>query len=285
MLGLDTGASPALNKRSNGGECRFRWSKSITGRLSKAGGELILEGAAPAEMIFAIVAAIGTPLDFVAQSLEEELATRSYASDRIHLSRLMDAFELPTPPPALDAPSYDRLLTLIRRGDELRGKYGPDALALLTASHINSKRPLKAPRSFPGKAFILRQLKHPEEVYRLRSIYEDGLHVLGLYCPVSVRKHELKTRHVMTEEQADELIRRDEYERPESGQRFRDTFHLADVFIEVSADVIGAERTKQQIKRFIDLLFGSRITTPTKDEYGMYLAHAAALRSSLSPVK
>jgi deoxycytidylate deaminase len=35
-----------------------------------------------------------------------------------------------------------------------------------------------------------------------------------------------------------------------------------------------------QIERFLDLLFGSKIISPLRDEYGMYLAHAAALRSS-----
>jgi len=84
----------------------------------------------------------------------------------------------------------------------------------------------------------------------------------------------------MSDAQIEELIRIDEYERPEFGQRFRDTFHLADSFIAVSASELGADKTKQQLNRFLDLLFGSRIITPTRDEYGMYLAHAAALRSA-----
>ncbi len=189
-------------------------------------------------------------------------------------------FDLPTNPPLPGARPYERLKTLIKRGDELRDQYGPEALALLAASHINSMRPDTAPRSIPGKAFILRQLKHPEEVYLLRSIYGDGFHVIGLYCSMSERRHELKTRYFMSDSEIDELINLDEYERPEFGQRFRETFHLADGFIAVSATPPGTDRTKAQLTRLLDLLFGTRIITPTKDEYAMYLAHAAALRSS-----
>jgi len=240
----------------------------------------MMESEIQAELIFGIVAAIGTPLDFVIQSLQEDLKERKYETELLHLSKLMDAFRLTTAPPPSNARPYDRFKTLIRRGDELRDKYGPEALALLAASHITSMRPESEPASFPGKAFVLRQLKHPEEVYRLRSIYEDGFHVIGLYCPLAERRHELKTRYLMNDDQIEELIRIDEYERPEFGQRFRDTFHLSDAFIAVSATESGAEKTKQQLTRFLDLLFDTRIITPTRDEYAMYLAHAAALRSA-----
>jgi deoxycytidylate deaminase len=233
-----------------------------------------------AELIFGIVAAIGTPIDFVAQALEEELKSRGYESDLVHLSVLMNAFSLPTSPPPKTAKQYIRLKTLISRGDELRKQFGPDALASLATSHISAKRPDSEPRSFPGKAFILRQLKHPEEVYLLRSVYEDGFHVIGLYCPVKERKKTLRVHYGMTEKEADELIKLDEHERPEFGQRFRDTFHLSDCFVAVSDSSDGVERTKQQLSRFLDLLFGNRMLTPTKDEFAMYIAHAAAIRSS-----
>ncbi len=232
-----------------------------------------------AELVFAVVAAIGTPIDFFVRILIEELAKRGYESELIHLSSLMNAFSLSTPPPPRDSTPYVRLRTLIARGDELRKAYDPDALAVVAASHINQKRPATGPKSFPGKAFILRQLKHPEEVYRLRSIYEDGLHVLGLYCSAKERTRALRMLG-LSKPQADELVRIDEHERPEFGQKFRDTFHLADAFIAVSNTDAGAKRSEEQLNRFLSLLFGERIITPTKDEYAMYIAHAAALRSA-----
>jgi len=233
----------------------------------------------PAELVFALVAAIGTPIDFFAKILTEQLTERGYDSELIHLSSLMDAFDLPTPPPKRNSSAYVRLKTLITRGDELRKKFDPDALAVVAASHINQKRPESEPKSFPGKAFILRQLKHPEEVYRLRSIYEDGLHVLGLYCSARERTRALQMLG-LSKSQAAELVGIDEHERAEFGQKFRDTFHLADTFIAVSNSETGAKRAEEQLDRFLSLLFGERIITPTKDECAMNIAHAAALRSA-----
>ncbi|MGA3053314.1 MAG: deaminase [Candidatus Korobacteraceae bacterium] len=75
----------------------------------------------------------------------------------------------------------------------------------------------------------------------------------------------------------DELIRRDEEETGfEHGQQSRDSFHRADVFV----DTRDAEQLNQSVSRFIELLFGNTFHTPTKSEYGMFVAHAAALRSA-----
>lgn len=82
----------------------------------------------------------------------------------------------------------------------------------------------------------------------------------------------------MRESQADDLIERDENEPPSLGQKFRDTFYLSDVFIEAGSE--DAATTKIQVERFLDLLFGTKIISPYRDEYGMFLAHTAARRSS-----
>ena len=68
----------------------------------------------------------------------------------------------------------------------------------------------------------------------------------------------------------DEAQTDDEY-----GQRNRKTFHLADVFIETKEG-----HYKQQLERFLDLVFADPFATPTRDEHGMFLAAAASMRSS-----
>ena len=60
------------------------------------------------------------------------------------------------------------------------------------------------------------------------------------------------------------------------GQNVRDAFPLADVFIE-SPDKVSCKET---LNRFIRALFGDNAASPTHDEYGMYLAKSASLRSS-----
>jgi deoxycytidylate deaminase len=82
----------------------------------------------------------------------------------------------------------------------------------------------------------------------------------------------------MTEVEADDLITRDENEPPSLGQKFRDTFYLGDVFVEAGSEDVAT--TKTETDRFLDLLFGTKIISPHRGEYGMFLAHAAALRSS-----
>jgi cytidine deaminase len=60
------------------------------------------------------------------------------------------------------------------------------------------------------------------------------------------------------------------------GQNVRDAFPLGDVFI----DTTSRKNCEEMTRRFINLLFGNNEITPTHDEYGMYMAKSASLRSS-----
>jgi len=54
-----------------------------------------------------------------------------------------------------------------------------------------------------------------------------------------------------------------------------DVFHHADFIINRDADT----DEREQIKRFVDLIFGKNDISPTRLEYGMYMAKAASFRS------
>lgn len=60
------------------------------------------------------------------------------------------------------------------------------------------------------------------------------------------------------------------------GQNVGDAFPLGDVFI----DTASRQKAEAMTRRFINALFGSNEVTPTHDEYGMYMAKSASLRSS-----
>jgi cytidine deaminase len=60
----------------------------------------------------------------------------------------------------------------------------------------------------------------------------------------------------------------------ELSQDVLNTFPKADFFVSQKADVSG------QIKRFVELIFGEPFTTPTADEYLMFMAQAASRRSA-----
>jgi len=71
----------------------------------------------------------------------------------------------------------------------------------------------------------------------------------------------------MTRDQSEENV--------PSGQRLEEAFPSADLFLNID-DFDGAEKL---LTRFLDALFGSNSVSPTHDEYGMYAARSAALRS------
>jgi cytidine deaminase len=73
------------------------------------------------------------------------------------------------------------------------------------------------------------------------------------------------------------LIQRDQAE-PENpyGQNVRQLFPMADVFVNVD----DPEGFRGSTERFVDLIFGRPFVTPTRDEYAMFHARAAALRSA-----
>jgi deoxycytidylate deaminase len=74
-----------------------------------------------------------------------------------------------------------------------------------------------------------------------------------------------------------ELIEKDSNEETNDyGQRLRETFHLADVFI----DGLSKQKMDEKLTRFIQAFFGRTDISPSKEEYGMYAAKSASFRSA-----
>ncbi len=236
------------------------------------------------EIVFGLVAAVGTPLNGVCKILEEEMEARQYTLETIRLSRFLREKYLCFKTPIHkdineDLNEYERLNILMDRGNELRSSTSSnEILALLASAEINSKRPNEEPYFLSGKAFLLHQLKHPDEVLWLRKIYGSAFHLIGVYSSEESRQNNLRRHHGMNKEQVKQVIERDEGEEEEYGQKLRDTFYLADFFVEEKGNdqnyVVG------QVRRYLKLLFAEEIITPVMDEYGMQLAYTASLRSA-----
>lgn len=236
------------------------------------------------ELVVGLAAPIGTPLEGFAGDLERALRGREYTTRVHHLSKFLQEGAPYAGPSYSGSESFRRYMRLMTQGDRLReASRSADLLALYATSEINGMRPGDSPsRHLPGTAHILRQLKHPEEVYRLRSIYGDAFVLLGLYCPREIRCRHLRDKG-MSDPEIAHLIQRDEEETSEWGQKLVDTFHLADVFLEVRGAAggrPGQPPMERELARFLDLLFGRGIVTPTRDEFAIFVAYAAALRSS-----
>lgn len=136
-------------------------------------------------------------------------------------------------------------------------------------------------------AYIIRQIKRPEEVNLLRNVYGKQFILVSAYGPEDERTKLVsdkikQTLPITTKVSkilslAESLIIKDASEDADNyGQHLRDAFHLADVFV----DGMSAAPMRAKIERFIDALFGLNEIAPTKAEFGMYAAKAASLRST-----
>jgi len=142
-------------------------------------------------------------------------------------------------------------------------------------------RPTTPPHTLSGKAFILNQLKHPDEVIWLRHIYGNAFHLVGVFCPEDVRFQYLHVARSIPEEDAKKLIARDKGEEFRYGQQVTETFQHADVFVDLQGyDAVSVEDARSQLQRYLDLLFGHKTISPTREEYGMFLAQSSALRTA-----
>lgn len=239
------------------------------------------------ELIIGLVSAVGTNTSQFVSLIMESLRRVNFGPVLIRVGdqfRQLGGYEsLP------DKPIDLRLREHMRIGTELRDKcQRGDAAALLAVRAVSEKRDelQRAGILAARRAFVLHQLKHPDEVKILRDIYGSSFVLAAAYTPRGVRRENLimwmrdenESRPIEEcGEVADALITRDEAEAgTEFGQNVRATFPLADVFFNAS-DPAEFER---EVVRFIDLLFDCSFSTPTRDEFAMFHAEAAAFRSS-----
>ena len=230
-----------------------------------------------------------------------------YEPRRFRLTQLMQ--EIPTRLPLGHSHYVESFKERIAYANEIRRQLGDDALAALAVSAIRAFRRQQRERQrqaasgddpaipaadeadeeapVPGQAYIVRQIKRPEEVRLFRKVYGRQFILIAAYAP-----QELRARRIADLEKRSrgglisdvdarnisyELVMQDAKEVLDPhGQNVGDAFPLGDVFI----DATSRTKAEPMIRRFINALFGSNEVTPTHDEYGMYVAKSASLRSS-----
>lgn len=236
------------------------------------------------ELFFALVGPTGTNLERVAAALRAELHLVGYEHLEIQLSELLAGLE---PHKGLadmqGRPEDERIWAFMDAGDAVRRelRHG-GALAALAVVEIGRLRGGQDAR--PATAYLLRSLKHPREVELLRELYGASLIVISVYEPEETRRQALAWRirksSAVTSEQAEEsarrLVRRDQdgEANHEFGQSVRKAFSLADYFVDATSD------PRKEIERLVRLFFADPEQSPTRDEYAMFSASAAALRSA-----
>jgi len=240
------------------------------------------------ELIFGIVGPIGVDIDNVVASLSKSLQGVGYKSTLIHLTKYINDSRISFD---IDESSYfKRYKSLIQYGNEFRRiANSASALAGIGIAKIRERRSeLTGVADQPalGTAYIIRQFKRAEEIDLMRSVYGRKFILISVFgSPIDrrriliekIRSYDSSPKSdAQCETEAIELIDIDHNQRDDdNGQRLSDVFHLGDVFV----DGIDKDKAEGTIDRFIRAFFGDTSVSPTKDEYGLYIATAAALRS------
>jgi len=242
------------------------------------------------ELVIALVCPLGVRIDVLETDICDELQKFGYDCERIQLSGLLKNLDLWEPDK--DEREETRISHRQRCAFEFRRGGGADAMARAAIAVIRERRMARS--GDPDKpanscAYVLRQLKRPEEVELLRDVYGQSVVVVGGHAREQTRIEALadtiaqkngKASSAEFKNDAERLIHIDEKENhPDDedaklGQNTRDTYPLADCFVSLEH---GAS---DGVRRFIRLMFGHPSETPTPDEMAMYQANAIALRSS-----
>lgn len=241
------------------------------------------------EIIIGLCSPIGADNAKASTIIRETLLRYGYQTEHFKVTTLMkgiklEGLELHEKPLDERYDSYINYANKIRELTKL-----PYALAVLCSMALRSYRRSKTskPDSYVREqAYIFDQFKRREEIDALRQIYGRLFILVSIYSDKEIRIKRLAqalardnaaSRVNETHRHAARMLeRRDEDEEGvPSGQRLRDAFPLADVFINID-DENSARNT---VERFFAAFFGSNKVSPTRDEYGMYIAKSAALRS------
>ncbi len=252
------------------------------------------------EIVIGLVGATGTNLNEVINMLERQLRCFGYGTETIDLAEdVLSSFEKGVPeechdyefddfsalPQSINLEKhkyYKNTHRMMDIGNHLRTIFGSGAIALSAINEINKRRPASkdisedAPYIKVKTAYIIKSLKHKNEVSLLRATYGNGFYLFGVYADETTRRKNLINKR-MDEKSAIDLMKRDESEVDEFGQHTSDVYQLSDFFVR-SEDSIEAKTNN--IQRIVNLIFGDPHTTPTFGEHAMFMAFCASLRSA-----
>jgi len=237
------------------------------------------------ELVIALCGPIGSPMHEVANTIAFMLKDFfGYEKcEKIRLSAFIDQYAEKVEMSISSKPEFDRINDQINAGNKLREKYGNSVLAELAVNAIrldreSHKESGRDENYKPRRVcHIIDSIKNQEELDLLRMVYREMLYVVGVFSPLEQREDNLKKRGLDVHD-IYQLIDRDSGEESESGQTVRDTFPQSDFFLRMDS---GTDtQLQQEVRRFLDLILGTKLITPTHEESAMYMAASAAANSA-----
>ena len=258
--------------------------------------DLSLESRRTDELVIGLVAPVASGASTSAKILcslfEREF---DYTTHYIRVSELLSKTEetfgatIKDLPGGNAEPPHTRISRLQGVGDKLRERFGPGYLAEKVVEKIALDRVLSDVGGYADakddrlvaiprrRVHIIDALKHPREAGLLREVYGDTFWLFGIFAPEEVRRYRLiRLGHNSVD--LPRSMERDEEEGLEHGQKVRDTIHESDFF--VRNDGISEGPLERTLKRYLSILFGVGINTPTLDEVAMYSAASQASSSA-----
>ncbi len=234
-----------------------------------------------------MVGAVGSRLGDVQKVLQSEFTAAGYKVETVHLIELLH--EIDRWENLHETPEDVRLEEHMDAGDDFRELISSDdALAILGLGEIRKLRQKatgNAKEPANRTVYILKSLKHPEEVSALREVYGPSFFLGAAYSPREIRIQHLAKKiarsHNSYHEEpfranAEQLVTRDQKDSTKnSGQNVRHSFPMADVFLDSTDEL----KLQKDVNRFVRLVLGDNSETPSKDECAMAHAFIAALRS------
>lgn len=244
------------------------------------------------ELFFGFVAPVG--VDMHASLKHFRIHFERFGYNVIPI-KVTDAFKvlaqhIPPKEELVAGPPHLRLDRYIKYGNQIREHFEDDGiLAALSIVSIAAERLKHSGNNAdaPQKnVFLLHQFKRREEIELLRSIYGRLFFQVSIYSRTAARVDHLASTFARAENSgtndaykstAQEIVQTDQNEAGNKhGQRVSAIFHNGDLILNADASDGVLE---EQICRFVNLLFGSNKISPTRQEYGMFVAKSAALRT------
>ena len=243
------------------------------------------------ELFIGFVSPIGADVQSCVEDFRHVLCSLGYRVVDIKVTDIFTSVKdfIPAKEELKTTPSHDRYQSHINYGNQLRDEFSDDAfLAAITIGRISRARAdlVESDASrFRATAYLVHQFKRREEIDLFRSVYGRLFFQVSVYSRRGARVDHLAHTFANSENSAninkyrslsEDIIQKDENENSSHGQKVSKIFHDGDLI--VNTDIERPSR-RQQVERFCNLLFGHNGLSPTKMEYGMFLAKAAALRT------
>lgn len=241
------------------------------------------------EMVIALVGPVGsgctTTADILKQILESEY---EYSVDYYKLSDfILEGAKLIGVEVQESIPADQRVIELQKAGDTLRHTFGDAYLAAKAIEKIAERRDTDGfgagldGTTIPKRirhVHIIDSIKHPDELKLLSATYGEIFWLIGVFAPHALRERRLEFQRRLNKTALAEIMQKDYREEGDHGQNVRDVFHQADFF--VRNDQENDIQLTKVLNRFLEIIFGGPVHTPTIDESSMYAAYAEAAKSA-----